>query len=437
MQNGVPGKNTIAEAQLIGRGARYCPFVINDDDEKYKRKYDKDIENSLRICEELYYHCQYDSRYIDELNKALKETGIIPENTVDIKYSLKDDFKAEDLYQTGFVFKNRRVEKSRKDVNELLPSIRDREYSVSINTGRIAMDVMMSDSHTNTTIKTKSHKILISHVAKDNYSLLYRAFRHIDVFKFNRLKAYFPNLHSASEFLTAPEYLGNVCIIIQTKEDVLTQEILYQACLNVFTKIGNEISAIKKDYIGTAEFVSIPFKDVIKDKTIHITDPHGEGEGVSQKDSAIRSEWQMDLSTEDWFAFEDNYGTSEEKAFVAYFKTYIDDLKDKYDKVYLVRNERQLAIYSFDGGERFEPDYLLFLHTQRNDSYEQLQVFIEPKGAHLIDKDHWKEDFLLQLESKAIPVTKFADDNKYRIWGFHFFNRDERSVEFDNDMIKL
>lgn len=77
------------------------------------------------------------------------------------------------------------------------------------------------------------------------------------------------------------------------------------------------------------------------------------------------------------------------------------------------------------------------LHTQRNDSYEQLQVFIEPKGAHLIDKDHWKEDFLLQLESKAIPVTKFADDNKYKIWGFHFFNRDERSVEFDNDMIKL
>ncbi len=78
-----------------------------------------------------------------------------------------------------------------------------------------------------------------------------------------------------------------------------------------------------------------------------------------------------------------------------------------------------------------------FCIHKKNDSYEQLQVFIEPKGAHLIDKDRWKEDFLLQIESKAIPVTKFADDNKYKIWGFHFFNRDERSVEFDNDMIKL
>ena len=124
-------------------------------------------------------------------------------------------------------------------------------------------------------------------------------------------------------------------------------------------------------------------------------------------------------------------------AFVAYFKEYVKDLKDKYDKVYLVRNERQLAIYSFDGGERFEPDYLLFLHLPKQDGYEQLQIFIEPKGTHLVEKDSWKEDFLLQIESKAIPVTKFADDNKYKIWGFHFFNRDVRTVEFDSDMKKL
>ncbi len=430
-KNGVPGKNTIAEAQLIGRGARYCPFVINDDDEKYKRKYDKDIGNPLRICEELYYHCQYDSRYIDELNKALKETGIIAENTVDIKYSLKDDFKAEDLYQTGFVFKNRRVEKSRKDVNELLPSIRDREYSVSINTGRITMDVMMSDSHTNSTIKTKSHKILISNVAKNNYSLLHRVFRHIDVFKFNRLKAYFPNLHSAREFLTAPEYLGNVCIIIETQEDVLTQEILYQACLNVFTKIGNEISAIKKDYIGTAEFIATPFKDVIKDKTIHITDPHGEGEGVSQKDSAIRTEWQMDLSTEDWFVFNDNFGTTEEKSFVAHFAQYVEGLKKKYDKVFLVRNERQLVLYSFNGGERFEPDYLLFLLKKHSDGFEQFQLFVEPKGGHLIAQDKWKEDFLLQIKAMGIPTKTFVDDGKYHVLGLPFYNQSLRIKEFD------
>lgn len=147
--------------------------------------------------------------------------------------------------------------------------------------------------------------------------------------------------------------------------------------------------------------------------------------------------WKLDLSKEDWFVFKDNYGTSEEKAFVAYFKKYVDKLKSKYDKVYLIRNERQLAIYSFDGGERFEPDYLLFLHSSKTDGYEQLQIFIEPKGGHLIQNDGWKEDFLLQLESNAIPIIKFADDNNYKIWGFHFFNRDLRSKEFDEDMNRL
>ena len=166
-------------------------------------------------------------------------------------------------------------------------------------------------------------------------------------------------------------------------------------------------------------------------------DPHDGGIGVSQNDNSVPAAWKMDLSIEDWFAFEDNFGTSEEKIFVSFFKKYVNSLKSKYDKVYLVRNERQLAIYSFDGGERFEPDYVLFLHSPKMVGFEQLQVFIEPKGTHLVEKDKWKEDFLLQLESNSIPVKNFVDDNDYKIWGFHFFNCDMRSVEFDDDMIKL
>ena len=36
---------TIKEAQLIGRGARYCPFLVNEEQEKFKRKYDFDLDN--------------------------------------------------------------------------------------------------------------------------------------------------------------------------------------------------------------------------------------------------------------------------------------------------------------------------------------------------------------------------------------------------------
>ncbi len=77
-KNGVyiPGKTTISEAQLIGRGARYFPFIINDSHDKYRRKFDNDLENDLRILEQLYYHSAHDVKYIQEIQQTLDETGI-------------------------------------------------------------------------------------------------------------------------------------------------------------------------------------------------------------------------------------------------------------------------------------------------------------------------------------------------------------------------
>jgi type III restriction enzyme len=170
---------------------------------------------------------------------------------------------------------------------------------------------------------------------------------------------------------------------------------------------------------------------------VNITSPHNEGIGISQNDPSIRKEWKIDLSKEDWFAYTDNFGTSEEKAFVAHFRTYIDNLKKIYSKVYLVRNEREFHIFSFNGGERFEPDYVLFLQKENTDGFEQIQLFIEPKGTHLLEKDKWKEDFLLDLEDRAVPVKRFVDDNDYIIFGIHFFNTEERMSEFNSDLDNL
>ena len=44
---------------------------------------------------------------------------------------------------------------------------------------------------------------------------------------------------------------------------------------------------------------------------------------------------------------------------------------------------------------------------------------------------------MLQLKDNAIPVKTFVDDNKYHIWGFHFFNRDVRGIEFNADFETL
>lgn len=437
-KNGIPGKTTIKEAQLIGRGARYCPFQITEDQEKYQRKYDNDIDNPLRICETLYYHCWNEPRYISELHAALREIGIDLDKTVTRNYVLKEDFKQDDIYKNGYVFINGRLLKSRNEVMGLLPSVRDKIFNISIATGRSGEDVIMEDnSSQDNNPETYTYRTTIGDIAHINYAIVYKALCKYSVFKFNVLKSYFPNLKSTQEFVYDKNYLGYIRLHITSKYETPSTDILYFACVKALGKIAESVSSIEETYEGSSEFKAQYIHDVFKDKRCNYIDPHDGGVGISQNDNSVPIAWKMDLSKEDWFVFEDNYGTSEEKAFVAYFKDYVKELKDKYDKVYLVRNERQLAIYSFDGGERFEPDYLLFLHAPKQDGYEQLQVFIEPKGTHLIEKDSWKENFLLQLESKAIPVTKFADDNKYKIWGFHFFNRDVRISEFSDDMARL
>lgn len=431
---------TVSEAQLIGRGARYCPFKVQDEQPKFQRKYDNDVDNELRICEELYYHCQNDSRYIFELHQALREIGIDPDKTVTRHYTLKDDFKQDDLYKTGIVFMNDRVVKSRADVTGLLPSVRDKIYTVMIATGQSGEDVILDDGQgisSDSKAKTKLYSTTIGDIAKINYAIVNKALAKFPVYKFNTLKSRFPNLESTREFITSADYLGNIKIEIRSKYEKPPIVLFEIAVLSVIKKIAASISAIEEEYEGTKKFHAVNVYDVFRDKTVNFTDIIDGGLGVSQNDATVQSDIRIDLKDEDWFTFTDNFGTSEEKAFVAYFRDYVDDLKKIYSKVYLMRNERQMHIYSFDGGERFEPDYVLFLQKDNADGFEQLQVFIEPKGTHLVETDKWKEDFLLQLKDNAIPVKTFVDDNNYHIWGFHFFNRDVRGTEFKKDIETL
>ena len=119
---------TIAEAQLIGRGARYCPFQLDDEQPKFQRKYDEDVTSEMRVCETLYYHCQNDHRYVTELRNALREIGLDTNKIVQREYVLKDEFKATDLYRQGLIFLNAKEVKDRKDVRGLTPSVRDNIY---------------------------------------------------------------------------------------------------------------------------------------------------------------------------------------------------------------------------------------------------------------------------------------------------------------------
>lgn len=106
------GKTTLQEAQLIGRGARYCPFRINNEQPLYKRKYDilddTTEDHELKICEELYYHSAHNPKYIQELNQALQEVGIKAKTSLELPLKLKESFKRTKLFKTGLIYVNKR-----------------------------------------------------------------------------------------------------------------------------------------------------------------------------------------------------------------------------------------------------------------------------------------------------------------------------------------
>ena len=410
---------TIKEAQLIGRGARYCPFLVNEEQEKFKRKYDSDLDNKYRILETMFFHSIDDSKYISELKKALIEIGLQEKDMIERKYILKDEFKNTDFYNHGYVFSNSRIEKTRENIYEIEEDLKYKVFYPKIKNKNAKIENLIDDKNEKNFDNIEIKKIKLSEI---DYNILSGTAIYFNELKFNFLKEKYPNLKTLKEFLTGENYLGNIGIEFKyTKGSEITGKDIYRELKQeVFPTICKHINEIKIEYEGREEFKPYEIKNVIKDKTIYLSSVNNEGKGESQIETS-NNELKLDLSMENWYVYNDNYGTTEEKKFVKYFKNEIKPkLDEKNFEYYVIRNERfsELALYSFDKGERFEPDYLLFIKNKNNDNKsEEYQIYAEPKGEQLLLVDKWKEDFLIKIEEKQKTMK-----NNHKIIGLPFFN---------------
>lgn len=429
------GSYTIKEAQLIGRGARYCPFVVDDEELKFKRKFDGDISNPNRILETMFFHSKNDSRYISELKNALIETGLQVPDPIILEYRLKDEFKDSDFYKKSYVFSNKRLLKGRDEVHSLEPSMRTKTYYYTALSGKgNIVNLIGGDTANTSTIKTNLKSIKFKDI---DYNILLGAIECFEELRFDILKEKYPSLKSMREFLTSDEFLGNSNVEITYSQDEVNGKILFSAVKHALVKVASHVMAIKPEYVGSKEFEPKQLKVILKDKKISLGSIEGNGGKGNSQNNCSNEEYRLDLTNESWYVFNDNYGTSEEKLFVKYFKTNIEPkLKEKNLEYYVVRNERipELAIYSFEAGERFEPDFLLFVRKQRSGGSLTYQGYVEPKGNQLLENDAWKEAFSMQIEKEHSVKGLFADD--YKIIGFPFFNNDNRMEEFEKAIDK-
>ncbi|MCY3994653.1 MAG: DEAD/DEAH box helicase family protein [Rhodobacter sp.] len=419
------GRTTMSEAQLIGRGARYFPFTSPDqpEDARDRRKYDGAVDAPLRILEELHYHCSHNPKYIQDIRDALRETGMLDETARTVQLRLKDGFKQTDLYQRDHVWMNELVKNPRDNVEGLAAYNIESSFTYpSLMTGRVTEISAFGDRQS--PLKPSADEPISRDFGITDFgkAILRFAMDANDFFHFTNLRTYFPELSGVSEFITSESYLGSATVQVRGFPDDLDNLTARQKLDIAQYVLGQIVSGVKREsaeYIGTKDFKPYPIKERFTDRTLKL---RVEGEtGRSWADSELPGLDQIDLGGKEWHAYDDSYGTDQEKHFIKYLNDQADRLRTRYDDFYLLRNEKAVKLFAFDDGQAFEPDFVLFLRERNAGTTATLQLFIEPKGEHLMRLDDGKQRFLRDIADHARIETMFQGRD-YTVYGLPFFN---------------
>jgi type III restriction enzyme len=415
------GKTTASEAQLIGRGARYFPFVLPENPDRFRRKFDNDLDHELRVIEELHYHSINNLKYIYDIRTALKEQGVLDENEVTKEIKLKESFKKTQFYKYGLIYKNERINKDYRFVSSFTDlGVKKKNYAHVIATGHGGASTVLAEKKQGEFVSEETRRDLL--LREIEYNIVQSAIARNPFYAFDSLTHYFPNLDSMRDFITSDKYLGGLEITFQGNIYRLDENKFEKlnAMLGLLGVIEAEIRQQITEYQGSKEFRYFRVHDIFTDKLLKFSKDNERGKDDEQ--------FEHFVFTKDWFAFNTVYGTSEEKAFVRMLDRQMEKLKAQYENIYLVRNEGHFAIYNFSDGQAFQPDFVLFLREKSGKSLTY-QLFIEPKGAHLQEHDQWKATFLKELTTEfGNKVLTFEAKSKYRLIGVPFYNNEDENA---------
>ena len=205
------------------------------------------------------------------------------------------------------------------------------------------------------------------------------------------------------------------------------------------------LNIIEERFVGTDKFEPKLIRDIF-DQNISrkYTLERGENAefGRSQK-NRLETEIFEDIDSFNWYAYDDNFGTSEEKYLVRTINHMMSKLEKQWSDIYLLRNEKAVKIYSFEDGRAFEPDFVLIAKDKKRGSLSW-QVFIEPKGSQFADsygefrngKEGWKEKFLCDIADHS-RIETLAENSQYRVVGLPFYNEKLTKNIFKNQLEDL
>lgn len=421
-KSGKTANATVSEKQLIGRGVRYFPFAF-EDKLPNKRKFDANQQYDLRVLEELFYYTHDEqSRYISELKAELRKDGFLPENTdkVLIKIGLKEKFAQDTGFKNILIWVNEKQANPNAKANNA-DSLKTNPQTVSftIRGSQILLETQFKSDEKDeksqqigeqtTFTKTISMADIDKHIF--NKVLHIKGKKIHSLFHFDQLQTklniiYRDELQSDLLKDWKIEFLGLDGSLYISPDDKL------QACLMVLDKVETHLNQSDTPFIGTTEFKPEPLWKIF-----------GESKQKWVEKSKIK---QSVISNYDWYVMDNFIGNDLEENLITFIANQLGNLQANYD-VKLIRNEEVLRLANFNNGEGFMPDFILLLKN-KNQSCGLLhyQIFIEPKGAHLLEADAWKQQFLnkiTQLYGEDGILQK--ETPNYRLIGLPFFTDKE------------
>jgi len=412
---------TDSEAQLIGRGARYYPFIYQND-RSYTRRFDQAV-SELGILEQLHYHTINEPAYITTLHNSLEQADIIVHNdgagTVE-HAKLKEDFKKSKIYQEGNLYFNKTVEIKDEDRNWESYSL-ETKFEVKYKTvNEQSLENLSNDN------KPKTHFEKLNENVKKRY--YYKAIQQINFYRFDNLKHYFPQLTSIKEFIESGKYLKKLTINIEIPDNLKLEDISPKETLGlikeIFQRIAENIRRNYQKFKGTYNFTTIPIREIIKDYSLYI-----DTYNVATSTQKIEAESTIGKK---WYVYDQAILNQLEHRLVDLLSQFMDKLKQKYSNIYLIRNDEQstrFKLTEFDGVRGFMPDFIMIMTDYTEEVY--YQVLIEPKGDNRIQDDSWKEKMLEKINDKDCII--FDEDKDVRLIGIKFFSNQQRN-EFIKDM---
>lgn len=412
-----PGKTTMGEAQLIGRGARYFPFQLDATHDKYKRKFDN-MDNELRILETLFYHSSHNTDYISELKLTLTEIGILPEKYVQRELFIKPSFKETDFWKNGVVFINDRIENPRTDIFNLDDAHITKKHKYSLKTGLLWEEFIMEEV-IEKDVPKNGRIIETMKVVDFGHNVIRSAMDRFEFYKFDVLRKYYPYIKSINQFFSL---LNDVEVDVTGKNtDIknITQSQKFQITLDVLKTISEESRINTSEFKGTKLFKTKMLKEVFDNKKLKI----------DMDDERVKEMETVYLADKDWYAQNEIYGTREEKDFITFIDSVIEKMRVHYSDIALLRNESFFQLFDFDEGRAFEPDFIMLLKQRKTKTISIYQIIIEAKGDQFKDskggfdnsKEGWKQKFLLEMEDIAEINIKY-ENKHFKLLGLPFYN---------------